>query len=140
MTARAFLDTNILVYSRDSGSVEKQAIAEALIRKLWESRTGVVSTQVMNEYFVTVTRKLKPGIPASLAWKDLVALKAWNPVSIDWILLERAQKLFTENSLSWWDAMIVAAAQKGNCGILYSEDLNDGQLFGNLLIKNPFSK
>lgn len=71
MEDRVFIDTNVLVYSRDRGARKKQKQAEELIRNCWESRTGVVSTQVLNEYFVTVTRKLKPGLSAEKAWKDV---------------------------------------------------------------------
>jgi predicted nucleic acid-binding protein len=140
MSVKAFLDTNILVYSRDAGAGEKQKQAEELIRNLWESRTGAVSIQILNEYFVTVTRKLKPGLSPERAWKDISLLKAWQPVSMDWTLLERSNQIFREHSLSWWDAQVVAAAQLANCSLLYTEDLNDGERFGNVVITNPFNQ
>lgn len=138
MSDKAFLDTNILVYARDAGAGDKQKKAEGVIRALWESRTGSVSVQVLNEYFVTVTRKLKPGLSAESAWRDIRLLRSWQPVSADWLLLERSYQNYQEYSLSWWDAQIVAAAQLANCSLLYSEDLNDGQRFGSIVVIDPF--
>lgn len=140
MSDKAFLDTNILVYSRDAGSGVKQMLAEKLIKHLWESRSGALSVQILNEYFVTVTRKLKPGISPDQAWKDICLLKAWQPISINWRLLERSNQIIQEHSLSWWDAQVVAAAQLANCSLLYTEDLSDGQQFGNVLVINPFTQ
>jgi predicted nucleic acid-binding protein len=138
MTDNCFVDTNILVYARDSGAGAKQKKAEALLEELWSSRRGRISVQVLNEYFVTVTRKLKPGLPAEFAWDDVTALHAWQPVPMDWALMERAHDLFEQHSLSWWDSLIVAGAAAAGSDVLYSEDLSHGQLLGNVRIVNPF--
>jgi predicted nucleic acid-binding protein len=139
MSDRAFVDTNILVYARDRAAGAKQVRAEALMRELWETRRGRVSIQVLNEYFVTVTQKLKPGMARDDAWSDLAALQAWEPVPMDWRLLERARSLQQQHALSWWDALIVAAAQASGCDVLYSEDLADGAVLGGVRVVNPFA-
>ena len=138
MSARVFIDTNILVYSRDLGAGSKHEQANELVNQCWEERSGVTSVQVLNEYFVTVTRKLKPGLTPEMAWRDLALLRAWQLVQSDWMLLERAYDLYSEHSLSWWDAQIIAAAQLADCSLLYTEDLNNGEQFGNLIVQNPF--
>ena len=139
MSDRAFVDTNILVYARDRAAGAKQVRAEALIRQLWETRRGRVSIQVLNEYFVTVTQKLKPGMARDDAWSDLAALQAWDPVPMDWKLLERGRGVQQQHALSWWDALIVAAAQAAGCDVLYSEDLADGAVLGGVRVVNPFA-
>jgi predicted nucleic acid-binding protein len=139
MGDKAFLDTNILVCARDKGAGQKHLAAEALLRDLWETRRGRVSIQVLNEYFVTVTRKLKPGLSPREAWADVVSLQAWAPIIMDGRLLERGQLLFRQHNLSWWDALVVAAAQAADCDLLYSEDLGAGRAYDGVRIVNPFT-
>lgn len=139
MSDKFFVDTNILVYARDAGAGQKHVIASALLAKLWRDRTARISVQVLNEYYVTVTRKLKPGMAPDEAWSDVEALKAWEPVPSDWKLLESARVLHRLFALSWWDALVVAAAQRAGCTALYSEDLADGADFGGVVVKNPFA-
>lgn len=139
MSANAFVDTSILVYARDLGAGEKQVRAAELLDELWMDRSGRISAQVLNEYFVTVTRKLKPGLSPDDAWADLVALNAWGPIPSDWQLIERAYRILTSHQLSWWDALVVAAAQSADCEILYSEDLSAQQIYGGLRVVNPFT-
>jgi predicted nucleic acid-binding protein len=138
MTAKAFVDTNVLVYARDLAAGTKQAVAHELITTLWRDRCGAISMQVLSEYFVTVTRKLKPGMPETEAWDDMAALSAWSPIALTWPLLESAHELYARHSLSWWDAMIFAAALEADCKILYSEDLDAGMTIGDLQVVNPF--
>ena len=138
MSDNAFVDTNILVYARDAGAGEKQVRAAALLDELWRSRRGRLSVQVLNEYYVTVTQKLRPGMPHEAAWSDLVALRAWSPVSLDWPLMEQAHLLRGQHALSWWDALVVAAAETADCATLYSEDLTHGATYGRVQVINPF--
>ncbi|MFZ4778914.1 MAG: PIN domain-containing protein [Terrimicrobiaceae bacterium] len=139
MKDRYFVDTNILVYARDAGAGSKQNQADALIRKLWDSREGRLSVQVLNEYFVTVTRKLTPGMTPEAAWRDVETFRAWEPLALDWMLIATAHKIFGRFSLSWWDALIVAAAEAGGCHTLYSEDLQAGATYGEVRVVNPFA-
>ncbi len=138
MTGNAFVDTNILVYARDPSDVKKHRIASALIDGLWEARNGRISVQVLNEYLVTVTHKLKPGMTFGEAWDDISALSVWEPVQMDWPLLELARLVSLEHGVSWWDSLIIAAANKANCEVLYSEDLATGCVYGGTRVVNPF--
>ncbi|HSB61572.1 MAG TPA: PIN domain-containing protein [Vicinamibacteria bacterium] len=139
MTGPVFVDTNVLVYTRDAAEAEKQARASAWMRHLWGSRRGRLSYQVLGEFYVTVTCKLKPGLAHEEARKDLRALMVWRPQTIDSEVLERAWILESRHSLSFWDALVVGAAQQSACAYLLTEDLQDGQSFDGLVVVNPFT-
>jgi predicted nucleic acid-binding protein len=94
---------------------------------------------VLSEYYVTVTRKLAPGLPPEEAWDDVSALLAWNPQPIDRGVLTGAHEIEQRYRLSWWDSLVVAAAQVQGCAILLSEDLQDGATFAGVTVRNPFS-
>jgi len=83
MKDNCFVDTNILVYFRDASEPEKQKISGEWLKVLWENQTGRISVQILNEYYVTVNRKLKPGMPKSDARLDINNLMAWHPVTVD---------------------------------------------------------
>ena len=138
MSVKCFVDTNILVYARDASEPARQALAMALMQRLWESRSGRTSLQVLSEYYVTVTRKLTPGLAPALAWADVEALLAWDPCPIDRALLEKAHDVETRYAFSWWDSLIVAAAHVCGCDILFTEDLQDGRVVAGVRIVNPF--
>jgi predicted nucleic acid-binding protein len=139
MTGPAFVDTNILVYARDAGQPAKQARAVAVLRVLWESRLGRVSHQVLQEYYVTVTRKLKPGLAKEHARDDIAALLAWQPLAPAGSILSKAWELEDRCGFSWWDSLIVASAIANRCTLLLSEDLQDGLQIDGLRILNPFA-
>jgi predicted nucleic acid-binding protein len=105
---------------------------------LWHERNGSLSVQVLTEYYVAVTQKLKPGLPKSLAREDIRALCRWDPVRISMPLVEQAWVLQDGYTVSWWDSLIVAAAQTARCSTLLSEDFQNGQTFGDLRVINPF--
>jgi len=90
MSVNCFVDTNILVYSRDSSEPEKQIKAKQWLTELWKQESGRISTQVMNEYYVTVTQKLKPGLSKEQARSDLRALAVWQPLEVSTKLIESA--------------------------------------------------
>ena len=136
MRERSFLDTNILVYTDDAASPEKQAIALRLFEAGWESQNAVVSTQVCQEYFVAATRKL--GLPAATAGRKVELLGRLDVVSIAHEDILRAIELHRLHALSFWDALIVHMARQSGCRTLYSEDMQHGQRFGGLTIVNPF--
>lgn len=135
-----FVDTNVLVYHRDSTEPEKQRRAAEWMAHLWETGTGRLSLQVLHEYYVTVTRKLDPGLPASDAREDVGALRAWHPLPPDADLMEEAWAIEDRFGLSFWDAMIVAAARRLDCEILLTEDLQDGQDLGGMVVRSPFGE
>jgi predicted nucleic acid-binding protein len=140
MSATIFVDTNVFVYARDASEPGKQAVAAQWIRELWTTQTGRTSVQVLSEYYATVTRKLKPGLDPDDAWDDVNALFAWQPREIDREVLVRGRDIAARFALSWWDALIVAAAQLQSCELLLSEDLQDGWECGTVTVRNPFSR
>jgi predicted nucleic acid-binding protein len=138
MTGKVFVDTNLLVYARDLDSHSKQTIAADWLAMLWRDQNGRTSIQVLNEYYVTVTRKRKPGLPADEAWADVHSYLAWQPQVIDAELLRLGRELERRYLLSWWDSLIVGAAQVQQCTLLLTEDLQDGMSFGTVTVRNPF--
>jgi len=133
-----FVDTNILVYARDSSESEKQARAEQWLAHLWAHELGRISAQVMNEYYVTVTRKLKPGLSKEQARADLRALAVWQPLEISATLIESAWDIQDQYDYSWWDTLVISSALFLDCTYLLSEDMQHDQHIGNLTIINPF--
>jgi len=133
-----FADTNLLVYARDASDPEKHHEAQAWMEHLWTSGSGRLSIQVLQEYYVTVTRKLHPGLAKEDARADIRDLAAWLPVRIDERIVEEAWALEDRYALSFWDSLIVAAAQSAGCGTLLTEDLQHDLDIDGLRIADPF--
>ena len=138
MTDPVFVDTNVLVYARDASEPVKQPAASLRLERLWRNRSGRVSTQVLSEYYVTVTQELDPGMPTEAARRDVRNFIAWDPLPVGPALIQPAWSLQDRFSLSYWEALIVGAAQITDCGLLLSEDLQDGQRFDGITVVNPF--
>jgi predicted nucleic acid-binding protein len=137
-TVKAFVDTNILVYAYDRGAGAKHAKALDLLENLWLEGTGILSTQVLQEFYVNVRRKAQRPVTVEQA-RDLVSdYLAWDPVVNDGAAMLEAIDLENRYKLSFWDSLIVAAAQKSGASIIYSEDFNHGQKFGSVEVRNPF--
>ncbi len=139
MTATVFVDTNVLFYARDASERGKQPLASAWLDVLWQQRRGRLSYQVLNEYYVGVTRKLRPGLDPAAAEADVRDLMAWRPIGPDGPLLEDAWWLEGRFGLSFWDAQIVAAARAAGCRYLLTEDLQHGQDLDGLVVVDPFA-
>jgi predicted nucleic acid-binding protein len=139
MTAPVFVDTNVLVYARDAGNAAKQARATAWLEILWREQVGRTSMQVLSEYYVTLTRRLDPGIPSAEVWDDLTALFTWRPLAIDETVMQRGREIEQRHRLSWWDSLIVAAAAAQGCALLLSEDLQDGGVYAGVTVRSPFT-
>jgi predicted nucleic acid-binding protein len=133
-----FADTNLLVYARDVSERTKQPRAGDWMAYLWESREGRLSFQVLTEYYITVTQKLRPGLDHDDARADVRDLLAWRPVAIDARVLEGAWALERRFSIGPWDALIVAAARTAGCTHVLSEDLQHDQDLDGVRIANPF--
>lgn len=133
-----FVDTNILVYRYDSSEPAKQKLASAWLETLWRTRTGRTSRQVLHELYVTLTRKVSRPLDPSAARTVTRSLEAWGPVESSAVLLTAAWLLEDRYSLSFWDALIVAAAHEVNASVLLTEDLQDGMAIDSLTIVNPF--
>ncbi|HEX4953268.1 MAG TPA: PIN domain-containing protein [Thermoanaerobaculia bacterium] len=135
MSARSFLDSNVLVYTDDGDSPVKRARALDLFQDLRQSRRGVISTQVLGEYFSVATRKL--GVGPQVARRKVELFARLDLVLIDAATILKAIDLHRLRSLSWWDSLIVCAALEANCRVLFSEDLHPGRIEG-LEVINPF--
>ena len=134
-----FVDTNVLVYSRDASEPDKQPAAKNWLEFLWEARAGRVSVQVLQEYYVTVTAKLDPGLEPREARADVRRFGVWDPLPIDLSLQEEAWDVQDRYGFSFWDATIVAAARRLGCRTLVSEDLQAGQELDGLVVVDPFA-
>ena len=137
MSALIFVDTNVVVYRFDSTEPDKQRRAELWLDRVWATRTGRVSTQVLHETYATFTRNL--GLPTPEARKIVRSLQAWDPVILDQDVVERAWHLEDRWSLAWWDALIVAAAFASSASYLLTEDMQGGQDFDGVRVIDPFS-
>lgn len=138
MNGKAFVDSNILVYAHDKFAGEKFAGAKELVSTLWKENRGVLSTQVLQEFCVNARRKSKQPISWEMMREAILDYMQWRMVvnSADSIL--RAMEVERRYQLSFWDAMIVQAAERAGCEVLYSEDLSHGQEYGGVLVVNPF--
>ncbi len=138
-TARTFVDTNILLYASDSTSERKNERANEIIESLWVRRNGCLSIQVLQEFFVNATSKLPRPLSSAEASSVVELLSAWEvhrPLPGD--ILD-AITIKTRHGLSFWDSMIVQSALQLGCTTLLTEDLNDGQIFDTVTIRNPFA-
>jgi len=138
MTAPVFVDTNVLVYSRDLRDPAKHQRALEWMAFLWDSKRGRLSRQVLHEYYVTVTRKLRPGLPTEEARSDVRSLFHWLCAVDPRLCIESAWTFQDHCSLSFWDALVVGAAQAMGCRFVLSEDLPAGQELDGVRIVSPF--
>lgn len=133
-----FVDTNVLVYARDLGERDKHVRAAAWVRHLWDSGQGRLSFQVLQEYYVTVTAKLRPGLSPGAAMAEVRDLLTWRPVVIDAIVLEDGWAIQDRYGLTFWDSLVVAAARRARCTHLLTEDLQHGQDLDGVRVVDPF--
>ncbi len=137
MSDKYFVDTNILMYAHDTSAGDKHERAKALVEELWRDRAGVVSTQVLQELAVNLRRKAGNPLDAK-ATRDIVAdYLTWQVVVNGGDSILEALELETRHQISFWDALVIQAAQSSGTRVLYSEDLSDGQLYGPVRVINP---
>jgi predicted nucleic acid-binding protein len=135
---KVFLDTNILIYAFDISAGGKHKVANELLMKLWESGSGVVSTQVLQEFFVNVTQKIREPLDTGSARDIISDLLKWDVIVNDGEGILNAIEIQKAYRYSFWDSMIIEAAIRGRCETLLSEDLSDGHMIEGVRIKNPF--
>ena len=138
LTATVFVDTKVLVYARDLTDETKHRRAMEWLSRLWDTEAGRLSWQVLQEFYVTATRKLEPPRDTVLVREDIASLSTWRPIPIDLRTLDAAWAVEDRYGLSWWDSLIVAAAQIGGCTHLLTEGLQDGQDLDGVLVVDPF--
>ncbi|MDE3077580.1 MAG: PIN domain-containing protein, partial [Chloroflexota bacterium] len=135
-----FCDTNVIAYAYDKSAPAKQASARRLLGKLWTSGNGRVSVQVLQELYVTLTRKAAFAMPVADARDVVRNLATWRhftpgaPAVVQ--AIDEAQRL----NVSFWDAMLIVAANDLGCSVLWSEDFSDGQQYGSVTVRNPFAR
>jgi len=138
MTATVFVDTNVFVYALDEADPKKQQSARVWREELWKSHRGRTSFQVLHEFCAKVTQKWPAAREEARA--EVRDLLAWQPIAVDARLLERGWKIQDRYKLSFWDALIVAAAKSVSCRYLLTEDLQAGQDLDGVVVVNPFTR
>ena len=138
--APGFVDTNVLVYAFDKSPTSEKRIAQRLMHELMDEDRLRVSTQVLQELFVTLTRKVSQCCSSEEALAVLEDLTAWPLMTVDYAAIRAAVELAGEVKLSFWDALVVVAAARTGAAVLYTEDLNDGQEILGVRISNPFEE
>jgi predicted nucleic acid-binding protein len=132
-----FFDTNVLLYADDADAGDKATVARELLREAFLQRTGVISVQVLQEYFVNACRKLR--LEAHAARARLEIYGGFDVVVPNTALVLEAIDLHRLDTISFWDALVVCSAQRAGCSVVYSEDLQHGRRFGRLRVVNPFA-
>jgi len=136
MTAPVFVDTNVFLYAVDRADAHKHRVAREWRAELWKRRLGRTGFQVLQEFFVNVTQKaLASRQDARAEVRDLLS---WSPVPVSAVTLELGWKIQDRYKVSFWDALIVAAAIQASCGYLLTEDLQAGQDFDGVVVVDPF--
>ncbi len=138
MNDRTFIDTNVLIYAHDVDAKAKHEAAKRILRELWSERTGVLSTQVLQEFYVNVTRKIPNPLSKDLARTVVNNYAIW---CVDTTPAEISMAFQIEDAsrIGFWDALIVASALKSGAVRILSEDLNAGQMISGIFIENPFT-
>lgn len=135
---KIFIDTNIIIYAYDVTAEKKHRIASEIISALWNSGSGMVSTQVLQEFFVNVVQKIPKPLDPRQAQEIVRDFLKWQVVIPDGVSLVESIEICLRYGYSLWDSMIIEAAARGWAAIIYSEDLQDGQVISGITIKNPF--
>ena len=138
MAVKTFVDTNILVYAYDRGAGDKHAQARRTIGRLWAEGSGALSTQVLQEFYINVRRKAQRPISISSARSLVADYMAWDPVVNDGTSILEAIDAERRYKISFWDALIIVAAQKSEADVILSEDFSQGQKYGSVRVLNPF--
>lgn len=136
---RVFLDTNIITYAYDTSAGEKHRRANKILVDVWDSGNGVLSTQVLQEFFVSATKRIQKPLDVITAKEIVSDLLSWDIVVNDGESILKAIDIHHRYHYSFWDSMIIQSAIKGSAVFLLSEDLSDGQIIKGVTIRNPFS-
>ena len=139
MSAKAFVDTNVLIYAHDVDAAANHEIAKRLLQELWSQRAGALSSQVLQEFYVNVTQKIASPLSKKSARAVVSSYLIWC-VDTTSEEISAAFEIEDEARIGFWDALIIAAAVKAGADRILSEDLNAGQTIAGVRIENPFAK
>jgi predicted nucleic acid-binding protein len=139
MSDKCFVDTNILLYAHDLSAGRKHLLSKVLVERLWRERSGVVSTQVLQELCVNLRRKAQRPVASKIAREIVADYMAWHVVTNTGQSILEALEIEERYRISFWDALIVQAANASGADIVYSEDLSDGQMYGDIRVVNPLA-
>lgn len=134
-----FVDTNVIVYAYDKDAGEKHLIAANIMKELWHSGLGTISTQILQEFYVTLTKKISAPLDIPVVREMIRRLSKWDVLLIDMDTIIRATELQERYRYSFWDSLIIASAIASGARTILSEDLADGQTIQGVSIKNPFT-
>jgi predicted nucleic acid-binding protein len=137
MSDRFFVDTNILVYAHDATAGDKHDRARSLVEQLWADRSGVLSTQVLQEFYINIRKHARAPLAAAEARQWVADYLNWEVVVNDGHSIVEAIELEDRYQISFWDALIVQAANAAGAKVLYSEDLSHGQRYSHVTVENP---
>jgi len=137
MSDKTFVDTNVLIYAHDVAAGTKHQIAKMLLRELWSERAGVLSVQVLQEFYVNVTRKIATPLSKDSARQVVSSYAIWSTETTS-SEISAAFRIEDESRISFWDALIVSSALKSGAARILSEDFNAGQRFAGIVVENPF--
>lgn len=138
MKDKFFVDTNIIVYAHDAESATKQSRAQEIIIEGIRLENAVISTQVLCEFFVTITEKIKKPLSVAKARREIILLSHLEIIEVDVSMIIRAIEIRQRWKISYWDGLIISAAERSGCSTLWSEDLSDRQSYGDVKVRNPF--
>jgi len=138
MTGKVFVDSNVLVYAHDEDAGVKQQQAADRLEKLWQNGFGRLSTQVLQEFYTNVTQKIKRPLARSVAREVIRNYGIWVESAITPSTVVRASEISETWMISFWDSMILAAAEQDRAEELLTENLNHGQVIAGIRIVNPF--
>lgn len=137
MSDKVFVDTNILIYAHDLDAGEKHQIALKIVKDLWEKKTGILSTQVLQEFYVNVTRKIPNPLSPLEAREIIRPYLCWQVQENHPMSVLRASEIEERYHISFWDALIITAAREARAAKILTEDLSSGQMIEGILIENP---
>ena len=136
--AKVFVDTNVIVYAYDKSAGDKHRVAVNIMKDLWQSGLGTISTQILQEFFVTLTKKIQAPLDISVVRETIRRLSRWDVVLVEVDTIISATELQERYKYSFWDSLIIASAIAGGAKTILSEDLSEDQAIQGVTIKNPF--
>lgn len=139
MSDKHFVDTNILMYAHDATAGAKHERARALVEDLWRTRSGVVSTQVLQELCVNLRRKAGQPLDMKITREIVTDYLSWEVVVNNGESVLEALEIENRHGISFWDALVIQAAESSGAAVLYSEDLSDGHSYGSVRVVNPLA-